>query len=300
MSISGRQGYAAGPSGTPLAPPLRWRREFPGEEQQLGALRRWLESLLPGCSARDDVTWVAVELGTNAIQHTASGRGRFAVEITWYPAMVRVAVSDCGAPEGPRVVNEPDGERGRGLQVVKGLSVRTGVCGDHRGRLVWADVPWGDAGAEQPASLQDRYEAVIRDGQAGLAGRFAGVPAWFGRSTLQWWALAGGELVAAPSALELAALLGGPLDPAPSLPPDDGDTAFADARAARAVGRGRRPGILVPLSRPGRAHLPPGACDRAGAGRHDSWRTPPRFRAGRPGSAGSLTSGAGLPVAVSG
>jgi hypothetical protein len=126
---------------------LRWRRVFPGEGSQLGVLRRWLESLLPEGPARDDATFVANELGSNAIVHTASGRGGwFAVEITWHQAVVRVAVADCGAPGGPRMIDDPAGEHGRGLLVVRSLSVRTGVCGDHRGRLVWADVPWGDSG----------------------------------------------------------------------------------------------------------------------------------------------------------
>src|ERR1035438_7054959 len=126
---------------------LRWRRVFPGEEHQLGVLRRWLALLLPDCAARDDVTCVATELGTNAVRHTASGRGGwFAVEITWHQSAVRVAVSDCGAPAGPQVIDDPEGEHGRGLLVVRELSARTGACGDERGRLVWADVPWGDAG----------------------------------------------------------------------------------------------------------------------------------------------------------
>jgi anti-sigma regulatory factor (Ser/Thr protein kinase) len=283
-----------GPSGgqSALEPGMRWRRVFPGDERQLGMLRRWLASLLPDCQARHDVACVATELGTNAIVHTASGGrgGSFAVEITWHRTVVRVAVADCGAPDGPRVVEDPAGLHGRGLVVVRGLSVRTGVCGDQRGRLVWADIPWDDAGAAEPASSQDPYEAVIRDSEAGLASRFAGVPVWFGRSTLQWWALAGGELVAAPSAQELARLLGRALNPLPSWPPAAGDTASADARAARVNGREQRPGIPAPRPKPGRAHLPQGA--RNGS------RTQPRSRARRPGPASALASGSGLPAAT--
>jgi hypothetical protein len=205
-ATSGPPEQASGASGTSsgLAPGSRWRRDFPGEERQLGVLRRWLASLLPPCLARDDVVSVANELGSNAIVHTLSGRGgRFAVEVTWYGPLVRVAVADGGAPAGPRIIDDPAGEHGRGLLVVRELSARTGECGDERGRLVWADVPWGDAGAAEPASPQDRYEAAIRDGQARLASRFAGVTAWLGRSTLQWQTLGGGELVAAPSAQEM-------------------------------------------------------------------------------------------------
>jgi hypothetical protein len=187
---------------------FRWRRTFPGHERQLGVLRRWLTSLLPDCPARDDVACIATELGTNALRHTASDRRGFTVEVAWYPQVVRIAVEDGGAAEGPRVIDDPAAEHGRGLLLVKGMSVRMGVCGDHRGRLVWADIPWDGIVAAGPASPEARYEAAICDGEAALARRFAGVPAWFGRSTLAWWALVGGdELVSAPSAAELAALL---------------------------------------------------------------------------------------------
>ena len=134
------------PGGSPApVPGLHWRRVFPGDERQLGVLRRWLASLLPDRPARGDVACVATELGANAVRHTASGLGGgwFAVQITWHTPVVRVAVADGGAPAGPRIIDDPAGEYGRGLLVVAGLSTRTGVCGDHRGRLVWADVPWG-------------------------------------------------------------------------------------------------------------------------------------------------------------
>jgi hypothetical protein len=128
-------------------PPPRyvlWRqRAFPGEECQLGMLRRWLAAELPECPARADVTCVATELGSNAIRHTASGQcGLFVAGFTWLGAAVRVAVADGGAPSGPRVAKDKEGEQGRGLLVVRGLSARVGVCGGLQGRLVWADVPW--------------------------------------------------------------------------------------------------------------------------------------------------------------
>src|SRR3984893_16855085 len=107
---SGASGASSG-----FAPGARWRRAFPGEESQLGVLWRWLASLLPPCPARDDVVSVANELGSNAIVHTLSGRGgRFAVEVTWYGPLVRVAVADGGAPAGRRVGDDTVGEQGRG------------------------------------------------------------------------------------------------------------------------------------------------------------------------------------------
>jgi serine/threonine-protein kinase RsbW len=192
----------------PAARLFRWRRAFKGEERQLRELRRWLASLLPECPACDDVIGVATELASNTLRHTASGRGGFFVaEVTWYRSVVRVAVADEGGPAEPHVIDDPAAERGRGLLLVRGLSVRMGVVGDQRGRLVWADVPWADP-AEVGQALADPYEVSIRDGEAALARRFAGVHAWFGRSTLAWWALAGpDELVTAPTARELAGLL---------------------------------------------------------------------------------------------
>jgi hypothetical protein len=182
---------------------------FSGEERQLGAMRRWLTSLLPECPSREDVLVVANELSSNAIRHTASGRGSwFAVELTKNDSVVQVAVADWGGPDEPHVIEDPDGEHGRGLLLVRDLSVRTGVVGDRRGRLVWAQIAWADPGPADPAASADPYQAAIREGEATLARSFAGVPAWFGRSTLRWWAVAGSEgLVSAPSAAELAGLL---------------------------------------------------------------------------------------------
>lgn len=215
---------------------LRWRRVFAGQECELSALRGWLRSLLPECPARDDVIIVADELASNAIVHTASGRGGwFAVEVTWPGPLVRVAVADGGAPGGPQIVADPAGEHGRGLVVVAALSARTGMCGGPEGRLVWAEIPW-DAGAAAPGSGRDPFQAVIGEGEADLAGRFGGVPTWFGRSTLQWWALVHGGLVSAPSAQKLAGLLDRlPDSPAPGSP--KGNTAGAKERGrTRACG----------------------------------------------------------------
>jgi hypothetical protein len=122
---------------------MRWRKAFRGEERQLGAMRRWLASLLPAVPSRDDVMLIATELASNAICHTASGRGGwFTVEITWWRSAVRVGVTDGGAPAQPRVIEDQAAERGRGLLLVSGISLRTGACGDRHGRLVWADVRW--------------------------------------------------------------------------------------------------------------------------------------------------------------
>lgn len=152
-----RRVTASAPGQPSPVPGLRWRRVLPGEEHQLAVLRRWIAMLLPPCPAREDVTTVANELCGNAIKHTASGRGGwFAVEITRHGPVVTVAVTDNGAPAGPQVINDPEREHGRGLLLVQCLSVRTGVRGDSRGRLVWAEVRWdgetGQAGMDSGAA----------------------------------------------------------------------------------------------------------------------------------------------------
>jgi serine/threonine-protein kinase RsbW len=294
-TASGSRDQGTAPSGGPAASMsgMRWRRVFLGEDRQLSVLRRWLESLLPDCAARGDVASVATELGTNAIRHTASGQGGwFAVEITWHQPAVRVAVADCGSPGEPRVIDDPAGEHGRGLLLVRGLSVRTGVCGDHRGRLVWADVPWSDAGAPEATSAQDPYQAAIDAGQAGLASRFTSVPAWFGRCTLQWWALAGGELVTAPSAQELAGLLGRVLDSASPRARAAGGLASADARTTPAARRKQWPSVPPQFS-PGRAPVPQSERDGISPGGRGLRTSSQRHRPGATPRQPSTASGQG-------
>jgi len=162
-------------------------------------------------SPRDDVTSVADELASNAIRHSRSGQGgKFTVQITRHGTLVRVMVADDGAPDGPRLIENPDGEGGRGLVVVNALALRTGVDGDHHGRVVWADIDWdaADAGAAMPAMpAAQADQAAIQDAETALARRFADVPTWYGRATHAWWALTTTGLATAPTADELAELL---------------------------------------------------------------------------------------------
>jgi hypothetical protein len=194
-----------------LAPTESWQRTFPGEPRQLRELRRWIAAVLPPRPSRDDVTSVANELASNAICHTRSGQGgEFTVEITRQGRLVRAMVTDGGAPSGPRLVDKPDGEGGRGLAVVNALTVRAGVDGDHHGRAVWADIDWADdeATAAVPVlPVAQADHAVVRDAEAALAHRFADIPTWYGRATCAWWALTRTGLVTAPTADELAELL---------------------------------------------------------------------------------------------
>jgi len=162
--------------------PDRWQRLFRGQESELRQLRHWLTGLLPDSPGRDDLISVAVELGTNAVQHTASGDGGwFTVEIALLSPVIRVSVTDAGAADGPRLTAGEDDEdpiaafdpgldadlgpdpgldpdfdhhfdgdcaSGRGLVIVRALAVACGVCGNASGRTVWAEVAQTQAKAQ--------------------------------------------------------------------------------------------------------------------------------------------------------
>jgi len=138
---------------TATADGLCWRQAFAGEGRRLSEVRAWLASLLPPCTARDDVLSIATELGANAIRHTSSGHGgSFTVEVAWRPPVARVAVADGGGLTEPRVRDDPLAEHGRGLRLVGGLADRVGVDGDQDGRRVWAEVTWNGPVPAAPAT----------------------------------------------------------------------------------------------------------------------------------------------------
>lgn len=142
----------------------RWLRLFRGQESELRQLRHWLTELLPDGPGRDDLISVAVELGTNAVQHTASGNGGwFTVEVASLGPMLRVSVTDEGAGRGPSLTDDPPAgldldaiagtrcDRGRGLVIVRALAVTCGVYGNASGRTVWAEVAQAPAQPQTPA-----------------------------------------------------------------------------------------------------------------------------------------------------
>lgn len=165
-------------SPAPTADTLRSWRVFPGEPGQIAMMRRWVRNLLPPCDALDDVVLIASELGTNAVCHTASGQGgHFMVEIAWAVEVVRIAVADEGGPSEPRIIEAPDGEGGRGLKAVRGLSASTGFTGDENGRLVWAEVLWAESGGPPPQGAGGNLASAAA--LEALRARFPKIPSWF-------------------------------------------------------------------------------------------------------------------------
>jgi hypothetical protein len=202
------------------------------------------------------------------------------VELSLHEQIVRVAVVDGGARGAPRVIRDPAGETGRGLLVVQSLSVRTGVCGDYRGRMVWADVPWRRESVPGSALIR-QYEEGLRESEATLASWFSGRPVWFGRSTLQWWTLAGSELLTAPTAGELADLLRG----VPDVPVRRHSAGIPARSAGAAVTR-----TPDPRSLPSSGRLSEGAAAR----RRDAQGARSPRAHGRRHPDGQMTAGQGM------
>jgi hypothetical protein len=118
---------------------------------------------------------VAVELSTNAVRHTASGSGgQFVVEVTWSVQMTRVAVYDDGSRDSPRVSEDLLCEDGRGLLMVNMLSLRMGVGGNARGRVVWADILWTGRDVSSQPKFPAGSASAIREAEADLAYQFPG------------------------------------------------------------------------------------------------------------------------------
>jgi hypothetical protein len=116
-------------------------RYFLGSAPSITEARRFVTALMHGRPMVDEAELIVSELATNAIRHTASGRfgGRFLVSVQARPEQLWLGVHDEGGPFSPKVFRPcPEGESGRGLLLVAGLSVNWGVWGDDHGRTVWA------------------------------------------------------------------------------------------------------------------------------------------------------------------
>ena len=127
---------------TPVIRPRR--RVFPGAPGQVGRARLFVGDVLDGCPAADDAVLLTSELVTNAIAHTASGRGGKVI-VTVYRAgtRVRIDVKDDGSDHAP--VAHPVGEAresGFGLELVELIADRWGHCGGQRSRVVWFMLEW--------------------------------------------------------------------------------------------------------------------------------------------------------------
>jgi anti-sigma regulatory factor (Ser/Thr protein kinase) len=113
--------------------PPRFRRSFAGQPDQVAQARRFVQGALAGCPALADAVLLTSELATNAVQHSATGRGgTFVVAISHAPGRVRVTVTDGGSATRPVVAPEPEelAVCGRGLLLVDALADRWGYASE--------------------------------------------------------------------------------------------------------------------------------------------------------------------------
>jgi anti-sigma regulatory factor (Ser/Thr protein kinase) len=120
------------------------RRIFPGVSSQVGRARLFVGNVLDGCPVTDEAVLLTSELVTNAIAHTASGKGGKVI-VTVYRAdtRIRIEVQDDGSDQAP--VMHPAGEAresGFGLELVELMADRWGHRGGRRRRVVWFMLEW--------------------------------------------------------------------------------------------------------------------------------------------------------------
>jgi anti-sigma regulatory factor (Ser/Thr protein kinase) len=120
------------------------RRILAGSGEQVARARLFVGQVLGGCPAADDAVLLTSELVTNAITHTASGRGGKVI-VTVYRAetRVRVEVRDDGSGQVPAVCSSGEAEEfGYGLGLVELIAHCWGYRGGQRGRIVWFMLEW--------------------------------------------------------------------------------------------------------------------------------------------------------------
>ena len=113
---------------------------LPGRESAAASARAYVEDALgPAHPALDDVRTCVNEAFTNAVEHTASGRGgRVEVTIVEEGGRVRAEVADDGAGGArPHMCDDPLAEHGRGMRIIDALSLDWGVRAEGDRSVVW-------------------------------------------------------------------------------------------------------------------------------------------------------------------
>ena len=119
---------------------------FPGKERAVADARRFTREAFPAGPAADDIELVVSELMTNSVEHSDSRKGgQVVITFSIGRGRIRVEVSDDGsAQNSPRLTDATDpteeAEAGRGLMIVRAVSVDWGVIRADRGTTVWCEI----------------------------------------------------------------------------------------------------------------------------------------------------------------
>jgi anti-sigma regulatory factor (Ser/Thr protein kinase) len=142
-------GLAATAPRAPEDPPVsvvRVARIFPGRKDQVALAREFVRRVLGPVPVLDEAVLLVSELCTNALQHTASGRGgAFEVAVLQWPGSLRIEVRDQGSGRAP-ALHPIDvlAEDGRGLGLIELLADAWGHDGDRHGRTVFFELSWAN------------------------------------------------------------------------------------------------------------------------------------------------------------
>lgn len=119
-------------------------RVFLGSQREVRNAREFVAQVVDGSPVADDVVLLVSEVATNAVVHTASGKGgTFTIVVRPGDSVIRVEVHD-GGSETPPDIRPPEdlAGSGRGLGLVESLATRWGHLGNRDGRVVWFEVDW--------------------------------------------------------------------------------------------------------------------------------------------------------------
>lgn len=122
--------------------------ELPGVAESVGAARRYVRGVLENSGQRDtyDAELLVSELVSNAVRHSESGDadGLVTVVVANCGETIQIAVADKGSATcAPGIPAEPDedAEGGRGLWLVREVSLSWGWHEGTAGRIVWFQLP---------------------------------------------------------------------------------------------------------------------------------------------------------------
>jgi anti-sigma regulatory factor (Ser/Thr protein kinase) len=158
-----------------LTPPIR--RTFRGEQDQVAAARDFVKRVVGRCPMLDEAVLLTSELCTNALLHTASGRGgSFEVTVRRALDSVRIEVRDDGSKTVPAVRSlDQFSVDGRGLALVELIANQWGQYGDELGRSVFFELRWGSPQTTTHLANAPAGSPTAQTGETSMTSLSAGV-----------------------------------------------------------------------------------------------------------------------------
>ncbi|RJL34503.1 ATP-binding protein [Bailinhaonella thermotolerans] len=126
----------------PISPPKEHLASFPGDPDQIRAVRRFVaDALGPGHPRAADAILLVSEIATNAVRHTSSAGAAFDVAVAPTRDSARITVRDAGGstiPCGCRIRRNATG--GRGLALVETIANSWGFTRAGTATAVWFEL----------------------------------------------------------------------------------------------------------------------------------------------------------------